>query len=280
MADHQEVEELPASMNIAELVPALDGDGWKSGLRKFLHRLLGLYEIHRVFSAASEAGNKGTKNLFSNVLDELRMSMDLDDLRQKIPPVGPLVVVANHPFGGCDAVALSGVCMEMRPDTKVLANAMAADLPGADRWLIPLLIMGEQGSTGINRQAMKETLEHLRAGGLLVVFPAGAVSRWRNDLGRIADPEWSPHIVRLAAKTNAQILPVRFFGKNPLWFELLGNIHPLLRSAFIIRVFLNMKGKNICFRAGNLIEPSDLIPETPAEETTKMVRDAVESIDM
>ena len=280
MADHHEVEELPASMNIAELIPALDGDGWKQGLRNFLHRLLGLYEIHRVFSAASEAENHGTKNLFSNVLDELRMTMDLGDLRQQIPSVGPVVVVANHPYGGCDAVALSGVCMEMRSDTKVLANAMAADLPGADRWLIPLLIMGEEGSTDLNRQAMKETLEHLRSGGLLVVFPAGAVSRWRNDLGRIADPDWSPHIVRLAEKTDAPVLPVRFFGKNPLWFELLGNMHPLLRSAFIIRVFVNMKGKKICFRPGSLIEPGDLRQEMSAEETTKMVRDAVESIDM
>ena len=266
-------------MDIAELVPSLSGSGWKAWLRDCLHNLLGIYTVHKIFSKAESVQKHGGKNVFLNVLQEMNMPWDIGDFFQRIPSSGPVVVVSNHPFGGADAIALSGLCADARPDTQVLANAMSSDLPGTAQWTIPLHIMGEDGATGMNRHAMKASLDHLRAGGVLVVFPAGAVSRWRNDLGRIADPEWSPHIMRLATKTGASVLPVRFFGKSPLWFELLGNIHPMLRSAMIVRAFLTMKGQTIRLRAGDLLEIQEIHAEKSAEELTQFVRGVVESLE-
>lgn len=266
-------------MDIGELVPALAGGGWKARLREWLHRALGVYEVHALFSRARDAEAGGGMNVFLGVLDGRDMALDGGDIRARIPRNGPAVVVANHAFGGADAIALSGVCAEVRADTRVLANAMSADLPGTSKWTIPLHIMGETGATVMNRQAMKAALGHLRAGGLLVVFPAGAVSRWRNDLGRIADPEWSPHVARLARKAGAPVLPVRFFGRNPLWLELLGAVHPLLRSALIVRAFLVMRGNPVRFRAGGLLGAEELASVGTAGECTRLMRDAVESVD-
>lgn len=278
MSGGEETPLLPASMDIAELVPSLAGDGWRSGLRETLHRVLGIYETYQLFSKARDVEEEGGENVFLGVLRKQRMVLDYGDLQERIPREGSVVIVANHPFGGADAIALTGVCAEYRPDTKVLANAMSSDLSGTAKWTIPLHIMGESGSTRMNRLAMKVSLDHLRSGGLLVVFPAGAVSRWRNDLARIADPEWSQHIARLVTKTSSPVLPVRFFGNNPLWFELLGTVHPMLRSALIVRTFLMCSGKSVRFRAGKLLMEKHLSAESTTEGVTQVMRNAVESI--
>jgi|TARA_B110000908_G_scaffold36539_1_gene43828 hypothetical protein len=48
------------------------------------------------------------------VLDE--MKIDYGDFDQHIPETGPAIIVANHPFGGADAIGLSGLCISKRPD--------------------------------------------------------------------------------------------------------------------------------------------------------------------
>ncbi|MFK7911801.1 MAG: 1-acyl-sn-glycerol-3-phosphate acyltransferase [Akkermansiaceae bacterium] len=266
-------------MDIAELLPALAGGGWKSKVRNWLHRVLGVYRVYDLFSKACDVQNAGGDNVFLGVLSELDMPTDYGDLTDKIPGSGSVVVIANHAFGGADAIALTGLCAAQRSDTKVLANAMSSDLPGTSGWTIPLHIMGEDGAVKMNRHAMKASLDHLNDEGLLVVFPAGAVSRWRNDLGRVADPEWSTHVARLAQKAYSPVLPVRFFGKNPIWFELLGVLNPILRSSLIVRAFLTMKGKPVIFRAGDLIESADKRFKKPSNTITQSLRSAVESID-
>ncbi len=278
MSEAADREQLPASMDLAKLVPWLASGGWRARLRECLHRLLGIYSIYQVFSKARDNEESGGENLFLGIINDRKMQMDMGDFPQRIPQTGSAVVVANHAFGGADAISLTGACAGVRPDTKVLANSMVSGLPGMDKWSIPLHIMGEDGAAGMNRTAMKASLDHLRGGGVLVVFPAGAVSRWRNDLARIADPEWSPHIVRLAMKTGSPVLPVRYFGENPLWFELLGTVHPMMRSALIIRAFLAMKGKSVTFRASRMINHESLTSLGSAEEATRVMRDVVESL--
>lgn len=206
------------------------------------------------------------------------MKIDYGDFDQHIPETGPAIIVANHPFGGADAIGLSGLCISKRPDYQVLANAITAELPGTKKWTIPLQILGEDGAIHSNRTAMKGALALLRAGGILVVFPAGAVSRRRPELGRVADPAWTGHVARLSTKTGSPVLPVRFFGKNPPWFEILGVIHPLLRSAWILRVFLAAHGHRLRFRAGSMIEAGSLRELNDTDEMTESIRMAVESI--
>jgi len=248
---------------------------------------MGVMEAYQVFENAERAqqekqgkqGKGGQKgNVFLSVLDEMSMTMDHGNLEQHIPDTGSAIIVANHPFGGADAIALSGLCISKRPDTQVLANAITAELPGTEKWTIPLQILGEDGATHSNRAAMKGALALLRAGGILIVFPAGAVSRWRTDLGRVADPVWTGHVARLSTKTGSPVLPVRFFGKNPPWFEILGVIHPLLRSALILRVFLAARGQSLRFRAGPMIEADALSELNDIDEMTGSIRMAVESI--
>ncbi len=217
-------------------------------------------------------------NVFLGVLEEMKMVMDHGSLDEKIPVSGGVVMIANHPFGGADAIALSAFCIRKRPDTRVLANAITADLPGAGRWMIPLQILGQDGAIHANRGAMKKALTHLRSGGVLVVFPSGAVSHWRNDLARVADPAWSGHVARLAIKTGSPVVPVKFFDRNPDWYEVLGALHPIMHTVMIVRVFLGSRGRTIRFRGGERIEADVLREFANTVDVTEFLRSAVDSI--
>ncbi len=262
-------------MDVATVLPSLDQPGWRGWLRDSLNFLLGLHQPYHIFQGALE---KRPTNVFLGVLEEMKMVMDHGPLDGKIPASGGAVMIANHPFGGADAIALSAFCIRKRPDTKILANAVTAELPGAEKWMIPLQILGQDGAIRSNRAAMKEAFTHLRSGGVLVVFPSGAVSRWRNDLARVADPEWSQHVARLATKTGAPVVPVKFFDRNPDWYEVLGALHPIMHTAMIVRVFLGSRGRTIRFRGGERIEADVLQKFANTVDATDYLRNAVDAI--
>lgn len=275
MSEQNNKQRARLSMDVGIALPYLVHDGWRASLRDGLNSLLGMHQAHDIFQ---EAYAKQPSNVFLGVIEVMEMTTAQNDLETSIPSSGAAIIVANHPFGGADAIALCGLCIAQRPDTKVFANAITAELPGTAEFSIFLQILGEKGATQTNRFAMKEALAHLRAGGVLVVFPAGGVSRWRNDLTQVADPEWSEHVARLAQKTATPVLPVKIFGRNPTWFELLGAIHRIVRSALIVRVFLASRSHEIRLKAGKIIEPQQLREADDAAEVTKMLREAVESI--
>ncbi len=139
--------------------------------------------------------------------------------------------------------------------------------------MLPLEILGGEGATRKNLGVLKQTLAHLRTGGAVVVFPAGAVSHWQWETACVEDPPWPLHTARIVRKSGAQVLPVRVFGKNGPLFQILGAIHPLLRSALLVRAFLALKGQAVRCRAGNLLKACDL-PRDP-EELTAALRAAV-----
>lgn len=223
-------------------------------------------------------GAERERNPFRAILRELDITADTGDFPEKIPESRACIVVANHPNGGSDALALVSECIERRLDTKVLANSILMGLAGVGKWMIPLDIMGENGAARRNQAALKHALNHLRGGGLLLVFPAGALSHWRGDTGRVADPPWSDHIARLARKAEAPVLPVRVFEKNPAWFTLLGALHLNVRAALVPRLLLSGAGNKLVCRPGRMILPAELAKCAEASEATSMMRWAVQTV--
>ena len=123
--DHE--DELPRrSMDVGYVIPSLNKSGWRRSLRDGINSLMGVMEAYQVFENAERAQQGQQGNVFLSVLDEMKMTMDHGNLDQHIPETGPAILVANHPFGGADAIALIGLCISKRPDTQVLANAITA----------------------------------------------------------------------------------------------------------------------------------------------------------
>ncbi len=110
---------------------------------------------------------------------------------------------------------------------------------------------------------MRESLEWLSQGGVLVVFPAGEVSSWDLRTQRVTDPKWSDTAARLARASGAAVLPVYIKGENSLPFHLLGFVHPRLRTVRLPQELLNKRGKTIEISIGSHI-PAEQIAALPA----------------
>jgi putative hemolysin len=262
-------------LDLERFLPWLAGNGWRAAVRGGLERVLGLPQVRALLAELEERAARGEAPC--EVFLELSgMQLEGDGVEAAIPRSGPLVVVANHPFGGADALALLTLCMRVRKDTRILANAEMSGIKALAEALIPLHILGDPGSERRNVAALRDGLRHLRGGGLLVVFPAGAVSHWQWKSGRVEDPPWPNHAARLIRKAEVPVLPVRFPGRNGAWFQALGAIHPLVRTALIPRAFLRVRGRTVGCEAGNCLEAGTLPGDIDA--MTSELRRAVEQV--
>jgi putative hemolysin len=178
----------------------------------------------------------------------------------RIPRDGPVVVTSNHPFGAIEGIILANILRCVRPDVKIMANFLLGSVPELRDLFILVDPFAYQTSTYANVRALRETLSWLKGGGMLVVFPAGEVSHIDLSSRRVTDPEWSDSIARIIRATGACALPVCFSGANGLAFQVLGLVHPRLRTALLPHEFLNKRNKTFALRIGSPIPFNRLAP--------------------
>lgn len=234
-------------------------------------RLLAFPDMTRVYHAACATPGESAFN--EKVLDVMHVQWDLSpgDLH-RIPTTGPLIVVANHPFGGLEGMILAAVLRSVRPDVKLLANYMLGMIPEMRDQFIFVDPFGGADAARKNVGGMKSALRWLRDGGVLGVFPAGEVAHmtWKNRC--VTDPHWSDTIGRLAQQTKVPVLPVYFSGRNSSFFQMAGLIHPRLRTVLLPREMMSRRDQTIGIRIGSLIPPDRLARFKTAEEVVAYLR--------
>ena len=208
-----------------------------------------------------------------SLLAEMRVGLRVGAADEaRIPASGPVVVVANHPYGVLDGAILALLLTRVRPDVKVLTNFLLADVPELQRHCIFVDPFQTDRSVESNRRAVREALAWLQQGGMLAIFPSGEVSHWQMPAAQIADPEWNHTTVRLIRRTGATALPVYFCGYNGVGFQLMSMLHPKLRAAFLLQEFLQQEGKTVEVRVGSAI-PADAVEAIPGDrEAIKYLR--------
>lgn len=207
------------------------------------------------------------------LLEEMQVDLQLQsaDL-ERIPAKGPLVAVANHPFGVLDGAALGVLLSRVRPDVRVITNSLLEGIPELSEHCFFVDPFHSPTSVEKNLKSLKQAIEWLQQGGALAVFPAGEVSQFSVGQGQIADPAWNTVAARLIRKTGASALPVYFCGHNSMTFQLLGMIHPRLRTLVLIQEFLQQRGKKLEVRVGTSI-PSELVANMEDDrEATEYLR--------
>jgi putative hemolysin len=226
-------------------------------------------DLGKLFSIASEA--KGT--FFAEALANCNIGYECaqDDI-QRTPAEGPVLVVANHPFGLVEAVILGAILSGVRGDVKFLANSLLAAVPQLHQLILPLDISGGSTAARANLKSVREAVAWLRDRHALVVFPAGEVASIQFPRLGITDPQWNDSVTRLVQRTGATTLPVFFHGANGPAFHIVGAIHPQLRTLLLPREFLNKQGKRIRVSIGSPIRPGRLLSSDVRRDPTDYLR--------
>ncbi|MEZ4483801.1 MAG: lysophospholipid acyltransferase family protein [Syntrophotaleaceae bacterium] len=221
-----------------------------------LERLLGLKRCRELYAEVAE---QPAAQFAEAALQRLGVDMALaaDELG-RIPASGPLVVVANHPYGAVEGLMLIALLRRVRSDVKVMANYLLQRLPQLADTVIAVDPFGVSLSARRNIAPLRDSLRWLKQGGVLLVFPAGEVSHFKPSHRAVADPAWSDTLGRMVRRSGAPVLPVFFPGRNGLGFQAAGMIHPRLRTALLARQLLNKRGRTLEVRIGSVIQPRQL----------------------
>jgi putative hemolysin len=171
-----------------------------------------------------------------------------------IPGEKGLIIVANHPFGGIDGLILAHLLKKVRPDIKILANGFLKKIPAIKSLFFDVDPINQKSSMQKNATSLKHAVRWVKNGGCLIVFPAGEVSHLTLREHRITDPQWSETVAKLVLLTKAPVTPIFFQGTNSIKFQLLGLVHPRIRTIMLPRELLKKVNSNIKLNIGRPVQ--------------------------
>ena len=234
-------------------------------------KLLGVKTLEKHYFNAVR--NKSDKRPSETFLETLKVNYTIEEGSvANIPKEGPVVLVANHPFGGLEGLIMLDLLIKQRPNAKVLANYILERLPDLRKYFIFVDPFGQQSSTAKNISPMRQMVRWLKKGNILGVFPSGTVSHFNWDKKTITDPEWNTDIARIIRFSKATVVPIYFEDKNSWLFQIAGIIHPFLRTLLIPSELNNKCGKNIKLRIGSPILPAKINKFDDDKELTSYLR--------
>ncbi|HBV77985.1 MULTISPECIES: lysophospholipid acyltransferase family protein [Vibrio] len=225
-------------------------------LERAAERVTGLHTLDNYYQQLPKHLN--SKAFLRRTLETLNIHYNLSSGHLSgIPAAGPLIIVANHPLGAVEGVILAEMLLQVRQDVKVLANQFLKRLPELAPLFISVDVFEGKSAVSANMKALRQGLQHLQNGGVLLVFPAGEVSTFDKQ-GQLNDKPWSRSVAKLIKRSHANALAMHIHGRNSKPFYWAGMVHPYLRTAMLGREMLN-KGKQIIDIAiGDVIEYKEL----------------------
>jgi putative hemolysin len=234
--------------------------------------LLGLTTLDRLYAGLPEG------NFIDRALERLGIAVDVSDEHlRSVPATGPAIVVANHPTGALDGLALAHALMRRRGDVRLLGNHLLSRVPEMRDWTIAVNPFDPRSIA--NRRGLRQARDWLMRGGLLVVFPAGAVSNVAREDGVLVDSEWQRGVLGLTRWSSAQVVPAFVGVRSSGWFRLAGLIHPRLRTALLPRELLRLRNGRVNLRFGAAVPAARLAAIADAQERLAYLRARTDALE-
>ena len=174
------------------------------------------------------------------------------DALAAIPKAGPVVVVANHPYGVLDGIVISWLVSKLRSDFVVLSHAVLMRAPEVHGFILPVDFSETEEAQQTNLTTRAAARAQLERGGAVVVFPAGAVSTAPDKLGRqpAVDGRWQPFVSQLIQRSKAVVVPMWFAGQNSRLFQIASHVSYTLRISLIFHEVRSRIGTSLPVAVG------------------------------
>ena len=208
----------------------------KRGLIRLVEKATGQPRLKRLY-VQNQLSPRPSESFWQAAVRSLALDVRYDAAAlARIPRTGPLVVVANHPYGVLDGIVVSWLVEKVRSDFAVLTNAVLMRAPEVRSFVLPIDFSDTEEARSTNLASRAAARAMLEAGGAVVVFPAGGVSTAPDRLGRkpAVDARWQPFVSQLIQRSKATVAPIWFGGQNSRLFQIASHVSQTLRISLIL----------------------------------------------
>jgi putative hemolysin len=214
-----------------------------------------------------------TAEVWSRALEKLGIRVDYDaDVLNSVPNDGPLVFVANHPFGVVDGLIMCHLISQVRKDFFLLVNESVMPQPLIEKHLLPIDFHPTKAALRNNLRTKRATTRRLRNGESLAIFPAGMVATADHPFGPAREKPWNTFVSRRIHEAECTVVPLYFHGHNSRLFQLASHVNTNIRLGLLMHEVRNKMGKRIRVEVGEPIPYRDLEPIRDAQEMINHLR--------
>ncbi|WP_459187409.1 lysophospholipid acyltransferase family protein [Parabacteroides sp. APC149_11_2_Y6] len=228
-------------------------------LGKVLIKWLDIDKVNRVHANNCHLrGADFTTALLNDPLIDIKYKLHNAEVLGNLPE-GAFVTVSNHPIGSIDGIMLIDIFASRRPDFKVMVNGILTNIGAMDDNFVSVKPDSKnEGANLKNMNGVRVSLQRLKEGHPMGFFPAGSISMYNKEAGRIQDLPWTHSVIRLIRKANAPIYPVYFDFLNSRFFYWLGRIDWRIRTLRIPAEAFNKRGRTVDIYIGDPINPEEI----------------------
>jgi putative hemolysin len=229
-----------------------------------------LYDIWR-----SDIVGKSDR-IFGTMLDLIDVDLAIDGTwPPAIAPDRPLVIVANHPFGIGDGIAVLTLAEQLGRPFRVLIHNELLKVPEMTAYSLPVSFDETKEAVALNMQTRHEALRLLKEGTTIIIFPAGGVATAKRGFGRAEDLPWKIFPAKLIQAARANVVPIYFEGQNGCLFHIASRISMTLRLSLLIREFKRLSGSSIRARVGKMMTWEEMAGIPDRKDLLAVLYDAV-----
>lgn len=231
----------------------------KAGTIRTIEWMTGKVTLLRLIRQFERTGVPWGQPFFTKAVKT--MGIDIltpDEQVARIPAEGPLVVVANHPHGLVDGLIMGELIGRVRTDYKILTRSLLTGIPEIEEHMVPVPFPHEENARALGLEMRAICMEHLKQGGVVILFPAGKVATSAGFFGPAIEPEWNPFTAKMVTRSGASVLPIFFPGQNTRLYHMADKIAATFRQGLLLHEIYKALNKPQAPVIGHPIGPEDI----------------------
>lgn len=210
-----------------------------SAIKKLIYPVLG-YE--RAIEVIDFLHDMKALDVFDYVSETLQMNLECEGL-ENLPTHGLVIVLANHPAGIADGIAVFDAFKNIRRDISFFANRDAVRVcPDLSEMIVPVEWVDDKRDHARRKETVSSLLKAFRNERVIVIFPAGRLAQ--PTLRGLVEREWQPTAMTLALRYACPVIPLHISGRNSPLYYLFYLLHSELRDMTLFRELFNKQGQN------------------------------------
>ncbi len=235
-----------------------DDPWWKRRLIHVIEQLSGKKKIIRLYDRVVADLHEDI-SFWELALKQLEVDLNYNAKQlEKVPPHGPVVFIANHPFGVLDGLIICYLVHIVRPHFRILTNSVLCHAEHVQPYTLPIDFKQTREAIRTNITTKQRAIETLKNDGAIVIFPAGGVATSEKLFGKASDLDWKVFTAKLIQSSKATVIPIYFHGQNSRLFQVVSQFSMTLRLSLLMHEVKNKIGKSVHLRIGDPMEYDEL----------------------